>query len=95
MAFEINSRHRLDCHPVADITHFSQGSVKRSWVMGLDTDGALLPTDNGDYGETFGPWALIFLYSLPHRVMAKTVFFFYVYCTEKGKCGWNSKVIQS
>lgn len=42
--------------------------------MGLDTDGALLSTDNGDYGETSGPLALIFLYSLPHRVMAKTVF---------------------
>lgn len=74
MAFEINSRHRLGCLPVADITHFSQGSVRRSWVTGLDTDGALLPTDNGDYGETFGLLTLIFLYSLLHRVMPRTVF---------------------
>lgn len=42
--------------------------------MGLNTDGALLPTDNGDYGETFGLLTLIFLYSLLHRVMPKTVF---------------------
>lgn len=31
--------------------------------MGLDTDGALLSTDNGDYGETFGLLTLIFLYN--------------------------------
>lgn len=40
--------------------------------MGLRSDGALLPTDNGDYGEIFGPLSLIFIYSLSHRVMMKT-----------------------
>lgn len=51
-------------------------SVLRSGPL-LELDSGITYNVEGcttDYGETSGPLALIFLYSLPHRVMAKTVF---------------------